>query len=333
MKLIASLVVCLCLFFPYFSGCIDANDSFTGSDISNLSVDITVKSDGTGDFISIQDALNASHENDIIFVFEGIYFENLFINKSVYLMGNDPEKTIIDGNKSDHVIKIVAEHVNISNFTIQNSGKATYDTDFDAGVQVDANSNTIMNCILRNNTVGILIHFRRYNKIEENTFYHNSYGVYTSSSLHNTISNNSFQTSSEYGIYIYSSSHYNYVKDNVFFNNSCGVRVKGNNNFVIRNIFKNNGGGLYFCCGAWGNIVYHNTFLNNTYYKGKSNYLENHWFKELPVGGNYWLDYNGEDTDGDGFGDSTYIVHERNNSGKWQRVEDKYPLMEPIVMI
>ena len=332
MKFIKIILVTICLFLTCFSGCINNDNQPNNTDISNSPADFIVNIDGSGDFVSIQDAIDASKDNDSIYIFEGVYVENLLINKSVNLIGADPDKTIIDGNFTGNVIHVVADNVIISNVTFQYSGSQGKLYDFNAGVFVDSNSNQITNCIFRDNHVGILIHFRSYNEIEENNFYNNSYGIYSTNSTYNAISNNTFQTNSNYGIYLYSLSHYNYVQDNVFLNNIFGLRVKGNNNFVIRNVFQDNDGGLYFCCGAWGNIVYHNTFLNNSYYKGKSNYLENYWFKDLPVGGNYWLDYDGVDADGDGFGDSSYIIHERNNSGIWQKVEDKYPLMEPIVI-
>jgi parallel beta-helix repeat protein len=332
MKLMKSIIVCLCFFLSYFSGCVDTNDPFTGSDISNLSVDITVNSDGSGDFVSIQDALNASHENDIIFVFEGIYFENLLIDKPVYLIGMDPENTIIDGNTTSDVIDIIANHVIIQNLTIQNSGLQGKITEFNAGVSCNSNSNQIVNCILRNNTVGILVHLQQYNTIEANQFYDNIYGIYTTECMYNTIANNSFHNNNKYGVYLYSTSNLNYVMDNVFFNNTNGLRVKGNDNLVVRNVFQGNTGGLYICCGAFGNMVYHNSFINNSIYQGKGNFRGNNWSMELPVGGNYWHDYNGEDTDGDGIGDSIYVVYERNNSGVLQVIEDKYPLIKPIVI-
>ena len=41
-----------------------------------------------------------------------------------------------------------------------------------------------------------------------------------------------------------------------------------------------------------------------------------------PSGGNYWNDYNGTDNNGDGIGETPYIINEDN--------QDNYPLMNPV---
>ena len=67
------------------------------------------------------------------------------------------------------------------------------------------------------------------------------------------------------------------------------------------------------------NTIYYNNFLNNTdnSYDG---YI-NTWYNINKSLGNYWDDYTGNDSNGDGVGDTPYFIPGGNN-------EDKYPLME-----
>jgi pectin methylesterase-like acyl-CoA thioesterase len=52
---------------------------------------------GEADFTTIQDAIDTANEGDTIYVEKGIYCENIIINKSLILIGEDKEYTIIDG--------------------------------------------------------------------------------------------------------------------------------------------------------------------------------------------------------------------------------------------
>jgi parallel beta-helix repeat protein len=327
-----SLVLFL-IFIGSFSGCIEeekANNSFDRQHFNPN--DIFVSQDGNGDFTSIQDAIDASKDNDTIRIIEGVYKENLLVNKSVYLIGINPEKTIIDGNTQANVIDITAENVIISNVTVQHSGLDYGHPEFNAGFNITSNNNEITNCIIQNNSVGIYIENQGENLISYNHIINNRYGMYTTSTKNNVISNNTIHSSGIYGIYLNTLTEHTILQNNTFLHNNGGVRVKSNENIFVRNVFKNNKGGLYFCCGALENMVYHNTFINNSNYHGKGNFLDNSWFKWLPVGGNYWDDYEGIDENGDGIGDSIYIIHERDSLGYNQTIEDRYPLMNPIVM-
>ena len=68
------------------------------------------------------------------------------------------------------------------------------------------------------------------------------------------------------------------------------------------------------------NLLYHNNLIDNT--QNAYDYSTNYWDNGYPSGGNYWDDYTGEDTDGDGIGDTSYPIPGGTN-------EDRYPLMDP----
>lgn len=84
---------------------------------------ITVAKSG-GDFTSIQDAVNAAQEGDVILIFPGVYEEEVTINKSnISLVGIDKTKCIIqdtpEGAKRD-LVRVYNTNSAISNITIAN---------------------------------------------------------------------------------------------------------------------------------------------------------------------------------------------------------------------
>lgn len=76
-------------------------------------------------YTSIQEAINAPETLDghTIFVEEGTYFEHVTVDKSLTLLGEDREATIIDGDMIGNVVWITRDHVNIRGFTIRRSGQ------------------------------------------------------------------------------------------------------------------------------------------------------------------------------------------------------------------
>ncbi|MCD6573584.1 MAG: hypothetical protein J7K95_05780 [Thermoplasmata archaeon] len=56
---------------------------------------------GPNNYTHIQDAINDASNGDTIFVYSGIYYENVVINKSINLFGEAKETTIIDGGKRE----------------------------------------------------------------------------------------------------------------------------------------------------------------------------------------------------------------------------------------
>ena len=81
-------------------------------------------------YTSIQAAINALETLDghVIFVEKGTYFEHVTVDKSLTLLGEDREATIIDGNLTGNVIWITKDHVNIRGFTIRRGGRESFNS-------------------------------------------------------------------------------------------------------------------------------------------------------------------------------------------------------------
>ena len=109
------------------------------------------------DYPTIQEAVDAANSDDTVFVRNGTYFENVVVNKSIELIGEQMETTVIDGNGTGSVIKVIVNRVNINGFTIQNGGDCQGSDDRDAGIDVKSNHTIVCNIIILDNAAGIII--------------------------------------------------------------------------------------------------------------------------------------------------------------------------------
>jgi parallel beta-helix repeat protein len=94
------------------------------------------------------------------------------------------------------------------------------------------------------------------------------------------------------------------------------------NNIISQNEVRNTLEGMILI-SSFDNKIYHNNFVNNIYMQIDTDKLANAWDDGYPSGGNYWSDYTDADYNGDGIGDSPYIIDEINL--------DRYPLVNPYV--
>jgi parallel beta-helix repeat protein len=298
----ASLLSTCILTTVFFSGCIEETGPYGDPNTFYVSLD------GDYEYTSIQQAIDDAPENYTVYVLPGYYNESVIINKTISLIGEDVANTIINANYSGDVIKVTGPgNVTVTGFTLINSGKSTNSADYDSGIDIHCDGNKFSHLIVRNNRMGIWS-------------YSSSNNQYTNI----TLTNNSY-----YGMYLYSSSNSNVINYCVFYKNEAtsgyAFRIKTSKNNVVKNsYFGENARGLYFCCGARDNIVYHNTFENNQQWNARDD-VGNRWYNGEELTGNYWSDYGGVDEDNDGIGDTPYNV----SSGSAR--QDSYPLMQPII--
>ncbi len=303
---------------------------------------------GIYSFNTIQGAIDNANTGDTIFVFKGTYSEDVIVQKTIQLCGEDKNTTIIDGYECTAYID--ADNVHITGFTIQDGWY---------GVLVNmANNITITGNIFCNNNYNIQLRTSSYVIISDNEFTdsylcitllgasHNSIvkntvrgwqdGIWMVSSSYNIVSQNNImggkhgeeyggigvQLSNHntitqnyimnyiYGITVIHTSKYNTITDNLLFNNDYGVCIPAN----------------YFgYYSAYDNLFYHNEFILNGINAEDSG--RNNWSNTMLQQGNYWSDFDEPcegawDNDSNGIIDKPYIIPPGENT-------DDYPLITP----
>jgi parallel beta-helix repeat protein len=71
------------------------------------------------DYATIQGAIDAASDGDTINVRTGIYYEHLIVNKTLTLVGENRDNTIIDGSYYGTVVEVTADDVSLSRLKIQ----------------------------------------------------------------------------------------------------------------------------------------------------------------------------------------------------------------------
>lgn len=157
------------------------------------------------DYQTIQEAINSANTGDTVFVKKGIYFENLVVNKTILLIGEEKETTVINGNKTEDAIYITAHGVVISNFTIRS---ARY------GIFLDGSAgNTISSNVITSNSQGILLQYSSWNNISENILFNNSGAIYMSSSANNIFRDNNLTGNRYSDINVYGDLLLHYIQN------------------------------------------------------------------------------------------------------------------------
>ena len=306
---------------------------------------------------SIQEAIDQARTGDVIEVMSGTYQGTLDIKNEVSLMGIDSGKgmPVIDAgsilgsvfitannsqisgfkilNPNGDGIDVISSNNTISNNSIEACGAAIYLMVSDENTI--ANNNATVRCqgvmgllssdgimlahsdenIIKDNTasgasMGIYLYYSHYNTILNNTAQRNDHGIAIKGSKNNTIQENCACNSKEEGIGLLNGCTGNTVTKNNITNNSIGIYLRDSSN----------------------NTIYLNDFIDNLK-NAQSSDSENIWHSPEQISyssagnsftsllGNYWSDYQGTDSDGDGLGDASHSFE--------YDAQDDHPLMIP----
>ena len=298
---------------------------------SCLTISFPVKADSAtivvpDDYSTIQAAIGNANDGDTIFVRKGVYVENPVVNKSVSLVGEDRDSTIIDVTAG---LKVERDNVTITGFTVYDGW---------TGIAVTANHCNISGNKITVATIGIGLINSENNSITGNILQSIGYSaaIQLSYSNNNLLKNNYIDSCTE-GIQLRAGSSNNIVTENTITNcQSVAVRLLGayspprwyipSGNTIIRNNISNSGCGTTIYASN-GNVISNNNYVDNTvqFSANEDYYLTWGGNRSInTVNENYWSDYNGTDADSDGIGDTPYTIDVDNTN--------QHPLMKPVAI-
>jgi PGF-pre-PGF domain-containing protein len=267
---------------------------------------------------------------------------------------------------SNHVYNNTEDGISLSNSENNNiSFNTIYNNTDGINFWQSNNSEIFDNSIFNNSNLGIDLSSSQYNNITSNHVYNNSgnYGINLGGSDNNNITSNHVYNNTNIGIRLYSSSNNNISYNNIYLQNNTqpmgGLSFteashnndvysnniydnyyalqfdnSNNTNIISNTIYDNYQFSIQFQDPSSGSLIYNNNFTNNniTYANGNNTWNTSkrsgtNIIGGPYLGGNYWSDYTGEDTDGDGIGDSNHSI-----SGlavdEYPLVTDSYPSQE-----
>lgn len=178
----------------------DFDEYFTANNTIYVDDDSPPGGDGSRQhpFQSIIEGINASEEGDIVYVFNGTYEEYLKFNKSIKLIGESKEKTILEGLSGMEVSNI--KYLMVKGFYL-------------------------------NGSTGIYLFRTHKSDISDNIL--NYCDITLSNSSYNTIENNFIKKSRTRGIRLWAYSDNNTISGNTIYNE--GIDIDTGNNKIIGN--------------------------------------------------------------------------------------------------
>ena len=288
---------------------------------------LTVEGDGNGPVIIQGSALGNGYavrvENTENVTISNLTTQYCRIGISLYQSTNI---TVIDNtsqNNTQHGIALERW----SNENTITGNTLTNNDDSGIFLELSNNNNISGNRIFENGDKpvpqahGVYLKHSSNNNISGNEIFKNSdYGIelWGGATDDNTISENEIYENYQSGILVSTNPWYtvitgNYIHDNKYSGIILTDNVRGNE--VYYNDVESNGNWGIYARGAPDSRVYNNNFIDNhkvinpnekqAYSRDSGNMVFN---LDSPVGGNYWSDWTGPDTDGDGFVDDPYII-------------------------
>jgi nitrous oxidase accessory protein len=230
--------------------------------VSAKATTLYVGGTGPGNYTTIQSAINDASPGDTIYVFKGIYTELIEVDKTLSLVGEDRDETVIDGMGLGYVVNITADWVNFTGFKVTGGRSDGY---------AAINLLGYKDCHIENNNVssngefGILLVWSNDTTVSNNVLWDNYFGIHLWDSNGNDIVGNIASSSASDGIAVYDSDN-NTVANNLATGNSHGIGLwwGATGNTIVNNTAAGNRNDGIYLRSVNSNIVINNT-VSSTY--------------------------------------------------------------------
>jgi parallel beta-helix repeat protein len=268
------LLLFVCLQFPRVQQDIaKASDGYPVHDLS------------TGlNYTNIQEAINAADYGDEILVNQGSYYENVVVNKSLSITGENSENTIVDGGTGDFTFLMTVDNVTISRFTIKAAQH------FESGTtHIGVILSNITNCTLSWNFItggdqAIALDAASQNIIAQNIVTGNHFAVVLSESKENMIRENNISNDG-IAVWLTQSSDGNHIQENSI-TQTRGVQVTGSiGNVIAANSFTDNSPGVELDDQSSNTTLDSNIFVHDGIYVGYDSFTYGNTVKNNLVNG------------------------------------------------
>ena len=329
-KAVVCIFVCMLV---GFSAVAPTSSLRVANTVSHLLVEgntLYVGGSGPNNYTKIQDAINDSTTWDTVFVYDDSspYNETLTINKSISLVGENKETTVIESTGNSTVVTIAADLVSMSGFTVIIHA---HPWSWGVGITIskmlywpNVKDEIIQNVTLCNtdivsmnpNSSGILGLYCNSANISNTSVTGCSMGIQLFLSSHNRVTNNVVENCS-YGIYVSNtwSPRYhlwfihpqfgeNSISRNIIRNNQIGIFLDGDrtkNDRILENTISNNEKGILLGTALKSEIARNNfigndlnalLFTINLFFYPTNSWHDNYWGKSkklpVPIFGVFW---------------------------------------------
>ncbi|RLF38265.1 MAG: hypothetical protein DRN03_00085 [Thermoplasmata archaeon] len=279
------------------------------------------------DYPSISSALGNAKDGDTILILQGIYYENLIVDKKVKIVGLG--KVIVDGNFSGTVIEVTKGGVCIENIEIRNSGGGRKDallklkgcgnrisncTFYNSrrGMVIEGNCNVIQNCsfggigigisllgnrnnlsciICRNCGIGVYIAGSKENRLEKLSFLFNGISVLIERGANNSIKNFTiiYGNENQGGIFL-DKACFNKIEKGTICCNGFGVRLyKAEKNLLKHLNISMNKEGIDLLESRFNRIEWCNFYKNNLEIYAKRSFMDSILFSNFIKGKSFGI--------------------------------------------